>query len=55
MLRAFEQQRDAALYYAVAAAYAVPWLTHDLRLDSFTATMLLLGAANVQVRLNFVG
>lgn len=49
VLRAFNEESNAALYYAIASAYAVPWVTHDLRLDGFTVLMLLLGAVHVQV------
>jgi len=49
VLRAIEDQSNSALYYAVAALYAVPWIAHDLRLDGFTTIMLLLGAANVKI------
>lgn len=49
VLRAFNEESNAALYYAIATAYAVPWVTHDLRLDGFTVLMLLLGAVHVQV------
>jgi hypothetical protein len=42
---------DPGLYYALAAAYGLPWVFHDLRLDGFTGLMLILGAIHVQVLL----
>lgn len=41
---------DPGLYYALAAAYGLPWVFHDLRLDGFTGLMLILGAIHVQVK-----
>lgn len=37
--------------YALAVAYGLPWVLHDLRLDGFTGLMLVLGAIHVQVLL----
>ena len=42
---------DPGLYYALAAAYGLPWVFHNLQLDGFTGLMLILGAIHVQVRL----
>ena len=41
---------DPAIYYALAALYGLPWVFHDLRLDGFTGTLLLLSVLHLQAR-----
>lgn len=59
LLQAFVQgglsSDSPRLYYWAAALYALPWLRHGLELDTFSVSMLLLGAAHIQVGVEWVG